>query len=198
MKLLVAVLLLLISLATPVIAQKTSPDPGAEVYAVYSALIREYIGARQDRTPNLVIETETTDYPHLGGTRIEDCVKPEAGEEAQFEAMIRDYKAANKTPDTLKDKFDLPYKYQLVSRSLISTIFIDKQVDGWKAFYDKYPNSDGYLDMSAVAFSPDRTIALVYLGHHCGWLCGDGTYHIMRKEDGKWTRSIWSRCDWVS
>ena len=42
------------------------------------------------------------------------------------------------------------------------------------------------FEVSAVGFSGDRTRALVYVGHHCGSLCGGGGYHLLVKRDGKW------------
>ena len=42
---------------------------------------------------------------------------------------------------------------------------------GWDGFYTKFPESGGYIELSAVGFNPDKTVAVVYVGHHCGSTC---------------------------
>ena len=71
---------------------------------------------------------------------------------------------------------------------------------GWKPFYDRYPDSSGYLQMSAVGFNGARTRALVYMGHQCNNLCGGGSYHLMDKVKGAWLPATVSGvgCAWVS
>jgi hypothetical protein len=53
---------------------------------------------------------------------------------------------------------------------------------------DKTPSQNPRLlfEVSAVGFNKDHNLALVYIAHHCGGLCGGGTYHLMAKKDGKW------------
>jgi len=42
------------------------------------------------------------------------------------------------------------------------------------------------FDVSAVGFNKDGSRGLVYLGHHCGSLCGGGQYRLLVKKDGRW------------
>jgi len=65
---------------------------------------------------------------------------------------------------------------------------------------ERVPGSGGYVEMSAVGFNSDKTLALLYAGHSCGGLCGGGTYHLLKKADGKWTEINWpgTTCTWVS
>src|SRR5947209_16839923 len=105
-------------LSVSVSAQKAYDDP--EAYAVYSALIRDYMKSESGPLTNLVIVPETTEYPHFGGdySKIENCVKPGQGEENAFTEMYRSYHENNATPVLLQDKFDLPFRYQLIARSV--------------------------------------------------------------------------------
>ena len=112
--------------------------------------------------------------------------------------MIASYKAANKTPKVLEDKFDIPIKYELLSSTVLRAMFDAKGIEGWKTFYEKYPGSGGIVLLSAVGFSSDGSLAMVYMGHSCGGLCGGGTTHILRKIDGKWTEAGKSSCAWAS
>ena len=54
--------------------------------------------------------------------------------------------------------------------------------------------------MSAVGFNVDKTLALVYVGHSCGGLCGGGSYHLLKKAGEKWVESPWKgvSCSWAS
>ena len=60
---------------------------------------------------------------------------------------------------------------------------------GWDGFYQKYPNSGGYVSVSAVAFDAPKRRAMVYMAHSCGGLCGGGTYHFLEKVGGVWRRA---------
>lgn len=194
-------LLLLISvfLSVSVSAQRAYEDP--EAYAVYSALIRGYVAREKAEAGNLVLVAETTQYPSFSGGagRIDSCIKAPKGEETSFAEMISSYKEANKTPVVLQQKFDIPSKYQIVPSSTIKGLFSVKGQDGWKTYQERYPNTPGYMDMSAVGFNKDKTIAVVYFARHCGWLCADGTYYVLRKLENAWTpdKTV-GGCTWVS
>jgi hypothetical protein len=72
--------------------------------------------------------------------------------------------------------------------------------DRWRSFYSRYPDSDGYTELSAVGFNADKTKAFVYIAHHCGSLCGAGSYTFLEKRDGKWVKASVSAsyCGWIS
>lgn len=85
---------------------------------------------------------------------------------------------------TLERKFDLP-SYELVGRN-------DNNTRSKPALI---------FHVSAVGFNRDRTRALVYVGHHCGMLCGGGRYHVLVKTDGRWQEYKEFRggsCFWAS
>jgi hypothetical protein len=171
-------------------------DP--EAYVLYKRLFHNLTGPN-GKPINLIIAAETTDHPDAD---IEKCVKPEKGDEAVFAAMIKSYKQANKTPVLLQEKLDLLTKYQLVSHSTIDALFsrnIGRNTgDGWENFYKKYPNSQGYWEVSAVGFSPNRSFAILYFALHGGWRADIGSYIVTTKVDGKWTGKAWSFCEWFS
>jgi hypothetical protein len=56
------------------------------------------------------------------------------------------------------------------------------------------------MEFSAVGFNVDKPIAVVYMGHSCGPLCGGGTFHVLEKSEGKWKPFEWkgSSCAWIS
>lgn len=54
--------------------------------------------------------------------------------------------------------------------------------------------------LDPVAFNADKTIAVVYMGHSCGSLCGGGTFYVLEKKDGIWSSMRWrgTSCAWAS
>lgn len=108
------------------------------------------------------------------------CVTPAPDQEGIYRPVIEQFEIRNRERLALGRNFDLP-AYRLVSRE-------DKVLP--------------VFEVSAVGFNPEHTRALVYVGHHCGSLCGGGTYHLMVKRNGKWEPDNEFRggpfCAWVS
>lgn len=61
----------------------------------------------------------------------------------------------------------------------------DRGLD-WDGFYKKYPKSSGFWSLSHVGYDAHGTEALVYLGHLCGGMCGNGELVLLIKENGHW------------
>ncbi|MGH9819763.1 MAG: hypothetical protein ACRD43_06305 [Pyrinomonadaceae bacterium] len=169
-----------------------------DAYEIYSALLGEEWPVSVAKAKTLVIQTETVDYPNMGDAM--SCLAPAKGKESLFDPVLAAYHKANKSPAFLQRKFDESFTYELVSRDWIKKLFDEKSIGGWKDFYAKYPDSGGIISMSAVGFNVDKTIALVYMGHSCGGLCGGGRYHMLQKTDGKWAEIHWQdiSCSWAS
>lgn len=172
----------------------------SDAYAIYSVLIETEWPVRVAKAKQLVIQADTSVYPRSGGSDERICLVPAKGEEATYEPLLAAYRELNKTKYLLQPKFNTSVPFELVSKASIMAMFAEDGIGGWKDFYQKYPDSGGYISMSAVAFSTDRTIAMVYLDHHCGGLCGGGGYHFLKKTDGKWHEFPWPgmSCSWIS
>lgn len=58
----------------------------------------------------------------------------------------------------------------------------------------------GWIELSAVGFSADKSIAIVYMGHHYGNLGGKGEFHVLQKRGGVWMPLEWkgAACMWMS
>ncbi|TKR33407.1 hypothetical protein FCE95_03620 [Luteimonas gilva] len=65
----------------------------------------------------------------------------------------------------------------------------------WKAFYDRYPNTAGWVEASLPVLTPDKSHALVYLEHRCDGLCGTGTLLYLQRTPNGWVvekkRGLW-------
>jgi len=152
------------------------PYDVAEAYQVYSALLpREESAEFAKGTLVIQQETEARQEPP------EPCLTPDAA--AKFKDAVVDYKQVNSKPWLLQRQFQIEKPYELVNSDTIKVLF--KQGD-WDGFYRRYPDSGGYLSLSAVGFNPERSRAIVYTGSACGNLCGRWAWHLMEKIDGKW------------
>lgn len=115
---------------------------------------------------------------------------PEADREAYFSAMM-DYRRNNEIAIRLERGLDLPRPYELVDvRELIGK----RKSERW-TFAEKN-GAYGVYELSAVSFSADMTLAIVYVGYDCPW-CGRWALNILKKTDGKWTQ-VAEGCDVMS
>ena len=84
--------------------------------------------------------------------------------------------------ETLASRFRLGTPYLVVPTADITTRFHDVPGDpnsGWADFYKRYPDSGGFMIVSAVGFDASKERAMVYMAHQCGLLCGGGTHHFL-------------------
>jgi hypothetical protein len=159
-----------------------------EAYRVYNVLLphEESVGFAKG---TLVIREETVSKPEAP----EPCLTAEAAN--KFKDAIADYKHVNSKPWLLQRQFQLEKPYEIVSTNTIEILF---KKDGWNAFYRRYPDSGGYIILSAVGFNQEQTQAIVYTGSSCGGLCGRWSLHLMEKIGGKWTQAPGVSCITVS
>ena len=101
------------------------------------------------------------------------------------QSTINTFRQVNREQAHLLPRFDLPLHYELVSPSTIHSILHD--VSSWPEYYKQYPASQGYLALSRVGFSPNRTQAIFYPSNHCGGLCATGSFAVLQKRGTAWT-----------
>jgi hypothetical protein len=187
----------------------------AESYAVYSVLIPHITSVAQKKflvvahtityadtrsrfpvEPENLISREEFDrrvaraipLDRIKTLRSEPCVlAPDAERETYLSAM-RDYRRKNETSVPLERKLDLPAAYELA-------ITTGVKPDDWTEIAEA-KGVDGLFELSAVGFSADMTLAIVYAGFDCP-LCGRWALHILKKTDGKW-KEVASGCSRMS
>jgi len=196
-------------------AQQTVPEV-AESYAVYSALIPQiqevaqskYLIADQtipytrtkSRFPvdpeNIVtIEEFKRRLQQARGTpaartmlESQPCIlPPEVELRAYYSAMV-DYRRANEVSLPLERRFDLQKGYELVN---VSGLVRDKKLE-----LARKSGAYGVYEVSAVGFSSDMTVAIVYVGFDCS-LCDRRALHVLKKMDGTW-KEVASGCNVLS
>lgn len=127
------------------------------------------------------------------------CLVPEKEYEGLIGPAIAEYVRLNKKAWLLQKKFQIDKPYDFITPDELKLTF-EKGVDGWKQFYEEHPDSGGWITMSAVGFNAAKTIAVVYMSHSCGSLCGEGGFHVLQKKGGKWLPLDWkgTSCSWAS
>ncbi len=147
-----------------------------EEYLVYSVLIEARYP--QKDFPRIVIQENTVSK----SLRSADLLKkklPELEEE-----IIKDFQDKDNQVYHLDRRFVLDVDYILLTNKERGEIFAFE--NGWKVFYDRYPNANGILEFSRVGFNSQRTKALIYQGNQSNGLSGMGQYVLLLKKDGKW------------
>lgn len=174
-------------------------------YEVYSAVLSFPETVQQSKSKNFIIRQETIrNFGALldnepASARI--CLHPDADSAKIIGTAIDNFIKVNQTKWLLQEKFKLEIPHKLIkSETVILIINPFTEKEDWRAFYKQYPNSGGFIDLSAVGFNGDKTVAIVSKGRWCGNLCGEGQYYVLQKKDGKWIPLEWKgdSCNWVS
>jgi hypothetical protein len=144
---------------------------------------------RAARAKTLIIQNETKGF--------QMCLRPEKEWEEKVGPAISDYVRLNREPLLLQRKINVEVPYQLIMADELRSAM---QTADWEGFYQRYPNSGGWIELSAVGFNATKTVAVVYMGHHCGSLCGGGGFHVLEKKNGQWVPLEWkgSSCGWAA
>ncbi len=112
--------------------------------------------------------------------RSKPCILvPEAERDSYLSAM-QDYRRNNEVGIKLERELDLPRPYELVDVSEL----VGEKKSSRSQFAEKN-GAYGVYELSAVGFSSDMNLAIVYVGYDC-LLCGRWALHILKKTDEKW------------
>lgn len=101
-----------------------------------------------------------------------------------YSMLVDDYKNKNAKVYKLENKFSIPHTVILISRKELNEIFQNEK--GWDAFYEKYPDSPGTIQISRVGFNSNQTQAILYFGYQRGPLWGEGYRIFLTKDEGEW------------
>jgi len=184
-------------LPAPLPSQNNPPEAYnvPEAYGVYAAILPSEWAWRVANAKKLIVRREIQTYCM--------CLQPEGESKKVMDPAIADWLRLSQTKWLLQKNLQIEKPYEMVAAADIQSIFDQTKagiLDGWTAFNEKYPGSGGYIELSAVGFNNEKTVAIVYVGHHCGSLCGGGVFHVLQKTEGKWQPLQWKgrRCSWQS
>jgi hypothetical protein len=174
-------------------AGESKCEATTEDYAVYSAILKN-LGHPEDPEEEwrdktqMIIKDQTVSGPSSmmnGNTSLWGFRS--ASKQAPVPETVEAFNQRTKASCQLKTSLDSSLTYTLVSDDDVSKLFKKgRGDDGWAKFYKEYPKSSGYWDFSAVGYNKVGAEALVYVGHHCGFLCGTGHMVLLAKENGSW------------
>jgi hypothetical protein len=171
---------------------RKSPAPyeDLDAYQVYS-IVLSMGGGWQDSKSLLILQNIPPKEWPTGSPQ--GALQGNAEFSKQFDGIFKSFEQANSEPLLVQYHFAIPKPYQIVSSAELDATFRRRAPntidDGWEGFRQSFPDSMGYLILSAVGFNSERTIALVYVEYRCGGLCGSSRYYTLEKRDGRWVRS---------
>ena len=162
-----------------------------ESYAVYDALLGEPTTSESGPNRNpLAIQ----DHTKVGVS----CSDLSMTIDLQVLTASHDFAQQNSVERLLKPGgFDVSRKVEIIPSAELNRIFADG-AKGWMEFRSTYPAAHGYIQLSAVGFSPGKNFAVVYSAVHCGPLCGAGGFTTLSKSGGVWRKNPGRRCGWIS
>jgi tetratricopeptide (TPR) repeat protein len=159
----------------------------AEAYQVYSAIISTVDLNPKTHTWLIYIGTLPTGD---GSSRPKDSSGPgharkgnREGDRSSWTQALDDYFKVNTTTWLLQRNFTLQNPYKLVTRDEIKTFF----PRGFKGGF-----GEGWIELSAVGFNADRTMAVVYMA-----ALDFGKSFVLQKHNGKWEVLSGFEC-WIS
>jgi hypothetical protein len=159
--------------AAPLLSREES-----DTQEVYSAVVREMFEG--DRAGFRVVLATETGVP-------ETCFgEGEPGVEVGADTLS-DYCRSSRVSKRITALPHLAASQVFLDREDYSAIFRKYGVGGWKLFYERYPNSSGYVYLSSVGFNRAGDEAFLYASKMCGGLCGDGWYVVLMKGPGGWS-----------
>ena len=164
----------------------------AEAYKVYDSILPTDWTVTAAHARRLLIQVQTSS-PIF-------CLKPAPESAALLQPIFDSFVALSKTAWLLQPNFRFSSSYEFASREDLQASFKSGGA-GWEGFAERYPHSaHSYITLSPVAFNAHKTIAVVYMDHSCGSLCGGGGFYVLEKKDGIWRDMRWrgTSCAWAS
>ena len=151
-------------------------------YAVYRAVIEEmYV---HDERKLIVIESQTFFNPDyvIGAFEYPDILNVSPETLDSFQKRNQQHQAIDCT------KLALSVPCKVLDDEVHDEIFAnDKDLwDNWNHFYEKYPGSQGIMEISRVGFNTEGSEAFVYVGNVAHDLVGAGFHVLLVRKDGIW------------
>lgn len=181
----------------PVSRAQVYRDPAG--YAVYSALLPHLWPLEQLDAQHPVIVEKTKSHVSCGaptGTdsgnqQIADDGASNGGSSANtpakgdVAAAIKDFNQVNQKPWLLQRKFQISRSYSLIGTRELAAIS-HHVIGAWDLFFERHADSGGWIQLSAVGFSPDKKTAALYAAYACGQQCGGEALYVLHLNGAKW------------
>ena len=166
-------------------------DPDIEEYAVYAAIL-EGTFVREDTKQVLIMDHTQTQEPVV----MEDFLADFQENTPLAPELVASFKERNQGPHPLEPVLDLEVEYQLLTQEEVDELHPQDEASGWKLFYEKYPDTVGFIHLSRVGFNADLSQALVYIAHYHYQQPLLGGYYLMTRQDGRWV--VETGYEWIT
>lgn len=154
-------------------------DP--EAYRVYAAILPENLAYKRS-TATVIIREETR-------SNLEQCFSPHFLHDALLGSAIAEYRRINRSPWKLAQFFSISKPYQLAPETDFAG-FLWKPSSPLGAYIRSHQEFPGIIELSAVGFNREKTIAVVYMGYKRQVLSSAWYVQILRKQNGSWRQII--------
>ena len=176
-------------------APETTVVQDPEAYRVYEAVFQREPPVTGAKATRVVVRAETV--------RNDRCGVSGPALREEWKSVIESFDRQNARPRVLLPGFALQPPYVLVTSAELDALAAGARRDEawWGAFYQAFPDSGGFFEVSAVGFDERQTRAMAYVAHHCGGLCGSGKHHLLEKVGGRWRAARpegLSQCQWIA
>jgi hypothetical protein len=185
---------------TPAWSVSDAADDDWDVYR--AAMARLFAGGRVTfdtgaEVKLIVILDQTSGDPLYAGRLDGDAEYLRQQLPALSASTIDDYKSKNQKSHRLRGELKHEIPSALVRDAEITRLFERDLRGGWQEFYRRYPESGGYVQLSRVGYSTDRTQALLFVRHGCADVCGSGHYILLQRGLDGWSTLAATRA-WIS
>ncbi len=159
------------------------PPPNPDDYLIYSAVIEQHYG-RSNHRPVVIdaLKISGADrfvFDESYGKTLTAALSPLSPE------TMSSYATLSARESLLEPAFTTTVPWRLVSQAALDTIF-SQCPRGWEILSGRFPGCQGYVTLSGIGRNLAGDEALVYTEDHCGVLCGEGTFILLRKIDEAW------------
>lgn len=134
----------------------------------------------------VIADTTSGDPTHL----VDDTTKLEevAKKLESTPAALADWAQKNQARVPLGPVFELKVSYRLLSLAEHDRLFqAADPKEGWRRFFELFPQAPGLLRLSRVGIDPEQRAALIYVEFQCGAECGSGRLvSLVQAASGQW------------
>lgn len=190
-----------VAVAAAAIAQQpaTTPTPipmpsdrAADSYAIYSLLLPSN-AIEWGEAPRTFWLVE--DRTSIHGLDPKEAIQAPKGREPDLQALLDDFdrhrgEVIALSADGFRTELPVRLADEAARKRYQSSVLFGSANAAAKAEFD---GSAGMHSFSQVYFNPSHTLAMAYFGMYCGGLCGQSTWVVLERKDGKWARLPWTR-----
>jgi hypothetical protein len=178
-------------------------DRDSDSDEVYAAVVDWRIAhAREGPKAKRLVFSDTTvryscftEKPEDCASKVREQLTQAFGQEPEM-GVLSNYLEHNKDRGPLSKPILTGLPKSWLSDAETEALINSKKHDGWESFYSKYPDAGGIMAFSRVGFNEKRDRAFLYSAIGCGWLCGTGHYHLLKRESAKWILSMSYMAEW--